>query len=337
VFAGCGEGDGASVEGPVTVYASLPLSGPRADAGRTVADGVQLAYDRSGGEVEGVEVRLEIRDDAAGAAWSPAAVGANARAAAQDSSTAAYIGELDSEPTRTSLPITNEAEILQVSPGAGATDLTGAAEGYPDSPDRYRPSGEITFTRLVAGDDQTAAATADLAIDEGMTRVRVPAGEGPYEKLVLSEFETAADEVGLGTVRDGPADAELRIDPEGGFTLLPLSPGAQGPLAVRPQQLPYGQRAIELPVATGDGVERRAEFAAGFESMDLVLQAIGQALADEDGDREFRRRVTEAVLGMQRTGPALGEYSISDTGEPTLCPQTYVGGAGILPAGCRGS
>ena len=60
-------------------------------------------------------------DDAKGKPWDPVAVGANARRAVQDSSAAAYIGELDSEPTRASVPITNDAGLVQVSPGRAAS------------------------------------------------------------------------------------------------------------------------------------------------------------------------------------------------------------------------
>ena len=57
----------------------------------------------------------------------------------EHSATAAYIGELDSGPTRTSVPILNDAGVAQVSPGATAIDLTGPAPGFEDAPDLYRP------------------------------------------------------------------------------------------------------------------------------------------------------------------------------------------------------
>jgi hypothetical protein len=321
VLAGCGDGNGSSVEGPVTVYASLPLTGPRADAGKAVAEGARLALETAGGKAAGVEVRLEVLDDARGAPWSPAAVGDNARAAAQDSSTAAYIGELDSEPTRVSLPITNDAEILQISPGAGGVDLIAPAQGYPDSPQRYRPSGEVTFARLVAADDEAAAAAARLAIDSGLAQVSLPAPQTSYEKLVTAAFETAAAEVGLETGQTARADAELQIDPDGGFTLLPTGRGPA--LAVRQQLAPRPDAKSSLRVLLTDHSEESASYAVyGYEAMELVLEAIGKA-AEDEGDDEFRRRVTDAVLGAQRPDSTLGPYSIGDDGEPTLCVQPY--------------
>ena len=118
----------------MTVYVSLPLTGPREADGADAADGARLALEQAGGKAGSLEVRAEFLDDARGRPSDPVAVGENAREAVQDSSAAAYIGELDSEPTRGSLPITNEAGLLQVSPGAGGVDLTQPAAGYPESP-----------------------------------------------------------------------------------------------------------------------------------------------------------------------------------------------------------
>ena len=69
-------------------------------------------------------MKLEVLDDAGPSGATDALAGANARRATEDSTAIAYVGELDSGTTRTSLPITNEAGLLQVSPGASAVDLT---------------------------------------------------------------------------------------------------------------------------------------------------------------------------------------------------------------------
>src|SRR4051812_28327227 len=146
-IAGCGIAGTAKVEAPVTVYVSLPLTGPHGPLGQDAADGVRLALEEAQGKAGSIPVRATYLDDAKGKIWDPVAVGANARQAVQDSSAAGYIGELDSEPTRASMPITNDAGIAQVSPGAGAVDLTAAAAGYPDTPNRHQPSGSGSFRR----------------------------------------------------------------------------------------------------------------------------------------------------------------------------------------------
>ena len=275
--------------------------------------------------------------------WDPVATAANARTAAQDSTTAAYIGELDTEPTRTSLPITNDAGILQISPGAGGIDLTGPAEGYPDSPDRYRPSGEASFARVIPDDGAEAAAAADLAIELGYRRVDVVAHDTPFDQLIASEFASAAAGVGVEIGVEG-ADAALTIGQTDGVSLLP-----GGRRADRPGDEVH---AIAQPLAPENlpGVEFPAEFeqrfgrapgpyaAYGYEAMNLALQGIAAA---EDSDDEFRGAVVDGVLDSERPDSILGRYAITESGDTTLCalqPYTFDGprsipGKPICPRG----
>src|SRR5215208_1960781 len=191
--AGCGVGGNAEIEAPVTVYVSLPLTGPRSDAGRDAADGARLALEQARGQAGSIEVKARFLDGANGRAWDPVAVGANARQAVQDSSAAAYVGELDSEPTRASVPITNDAGLVQVSPGAGAVDLTAPAAGYPDSPDRYRPSGSPNFARTVASDAVVVEAAAEWASELGATQAEVSSDGSAFQDLAVIEFRSAAE------------------------------------------------------------------------------------------------------------------------------------------------
>jgi ABC-type branched-subunit amino acid transport system substrate-binding protein len=133
----------------VTVYVSLPLSGEGAAAGRAAADGARLALRRAGGMAGATRVRAVFLDDAGRAdPWPFAAATANARRATRDSSAIAFIGGLGSGPTRAALPVTNQAGMLQVSPGASAADLTRRVSAR-RTPERYRPEEERTFVRLV--------------------------------------------------------------------------------------------------------------------------------------------------------------------------------------------
>lgn len=311
---------------------SLPLTGPRAAEGRDAADGVRLALEQAGGEAGGLEVRARVLDDARGAPWSPVAVGENARAAAQDSSAAAYIGELDSQPTRTSLPITNDAEILQISPGAGAVDLSAPAEGYPDSPARYRPSGETSFARVVPGDDDVAAAAAELAIDLGMRRVIIATGDDPYGRLVAQEFEAAAADVGIEVAapRARRAAAVLRAEADGDLVLEATAPGGARHVvaaALAPSNLPGAGFAGDFEQRFGRPPGPYAAY--GYEAMGLALQGIDAAAG---GDEKFRAGVTDAVLGAERPNSVLGTYSIGGDGETTLCalqPYSLEGGRAV--------
>ena len=323
-LAGCGSGDG-SVSGPVTVYVSVPLTGPRAVDGRDAADGARLALELAGGRAGDLDVRAEFLDDARGSRWDPVAVGENARMAAEDSSAAAYIGELDSQPTRASVPITNEAGIPQISPGAGAVDLTRPAAGYPDSPDRYHPSGERSFARVVPADDVVTRATAELAQRLGAERVAVALPGTAFGGLVAEQFSADAAEVGISVVAD-PARADLTVA-EGDRGGLELRDGEDR--VISPALAPSSLASAEFTSEFASEFDREpGPYAAyGYEAMELALQAI----ADADGaDDDFRGEVVDALFGAERADSVLGSYSITDEGDSTLCavqPYRRRGGA----------
>jgi branched-chain amino acid transport system substrate-binding protein len=309
--AGCGVAGSAKIDAPVAVYVSLPLTGPRADAGKDAADGARLALEQATGKAGSIEVRARFLDDAKGANWDPVAVGANAREAVQDSSAAAYIGELDSEPTRASVPITNDAGLVQVSPGAGGVDLTAPAAGYPDSPDRYRHSGRPNFARVVPSDDVVVDAAAVLASESGATRAEVRSNGSAFEDLAAAEFRSAATEHGIQVVDQA----------NGAATYRPLE-----------QRLTVGSQVYELSAELDPtrlpGKDFPAQFeqrfhraprpyaAYGYESMELVLQAIRAAGTDPSS---FRDNVRNEVFGAQREDTVLGDYSITEDGDTTEC------------------
>ncbi len=329
---GCGGSGGGRTDGPVTVYVSLPLTGPRAADGRNAADGARLALEEADGRAAELEVRAEYLDDARGEPWDPVAVGENARTAAQDSSTAGYIGELDSQPTRTSLPITNQAGIAQVSPAAGGVDLTRPAKGYPDSPDRYQPSGEASFARVIPDDAAVAAAAAELASESGARRVAAARPRSSYEELSVAEFERAAGEAGLEVVARSDR-AEVVFEPERDGEASLTAPRRRLAPALDPANLAdagfagrFEQRFARAPGPLA---------AYGYEAMALLLAAIEGARRD-GGD--FRASVADELLGADRPESVLGRYSITDDGDTTLCAiQPY--GPGDRPAEpiCPGS
>jgi Periplasmic binding protein len=327
---GCGVAGSATIEAPVTVYVSLPLTGPRGADGRDAADGARLALEQVGGKAGSIDVRARFLDDAKGGSWDPVAVGANARQAVQDSSAAAYVGELDSEPTRSSVPITNDAGLVQVSPGAGAVDLTAPAAGYPDSPDRYQPSGSPNFARTVPSDVVMVEAAAEWASELGATQAEVSSDGSAFQDLVVIEFRSAAAEHGVQVIAGSAArrtgagydPRTARLTVEGSSYELSAE--------VDPSRLP------------GKGFPGlfRARFhrppgpyaAFGHEAMALVLQAIGGAGTDASS---FRDKVREGVFGAHRDGTVLGSYAITGDGDTSECMiQRYrVEGATRVPLG----
>jgi branched-chain amino acid transport system substrate-binding protein len=323
--AGCGITGGAKIEAPVSVYVSLPLTGPRGVDGREAADGARLALEEAQGKGGSLEVRGHFLDDAKGKAWDPVAVGANARTAVQDHTTAAYIGELDSEPTRASAPITNQAGIVQVSPGAGAVDLTAPAAGYPDSPDRYRPSGDVSFARTVPADDVVVDAAAAWASELGVTAAAVTSDGSPFQNRAATEFKSAAADHGI-RVSPGKPPGKVAVAPGGaaragyepGTSRLSIYGSARQTLQLSAQLDPPLIPDKDFDTRFAQRFHRNpGPYAAyGYEAMELVLQGIREAGTDATS---FRDDMRHAVIGAHRDGTVLGSYSITSEGETTEC------------------
>lgn len=165
LVSGCGA-PAAEGDPELTVYVSAPMSGPARDEGRDVADGARLALADAENEAGGIAVSAEYLDVAGRNEnrSDPATAAANARAATEDSTSIAYIGELDSAASRISVPITNSADILQVAPGSGASDLV-VEETFDDSvPEDIQATGERTFARVLPSDEDVKEEFGDDVI-----------------------------------------------------------------------------------------------------------------------------------------------------------------------------
>jgi branched-chain amino acid transport system substrate-binding protein len=196
---GCtiGEGSDGDGDGKLSVYMSVPTRGPVGVHGRAISEGGALAL-RELGPVGGRGPSLHVRDDTRGGRWSPAAVGETARRATSDSAAIAYIGELESGATRVSLPITNEARLVQVSPASTALDLVTPGPGSDEVPELVQPSGERTFGRVIPDDEAQAGAGAAWARQMGARAALVISDGSDFGDSVADEFEEEAGALGIG-------------------------------------------------------------------------------------------------------------------------------------------
>lgn len=163
--AGCGGGadpEDSRVRGDtLTVYLSAPQHGLSASGGAAAAAGARRALTEAGGRVSGRRVRLVTLSSTrpGDSTWDPGTVEANAERAEDDPTAIAYIGELELGASAVSLPVTNAAGLLQVSPADGLTSLTRRPPGRPRAgPERYYPERERSFVRLVPSDLELARA-----------------------------------------------------------------------------------------------------------------------------------------------------------------------------------
>src|SRR6185503_12140212 len=134
---GSSSGGGGDKASSVNVYSSLPLQGASRPQTTAMVNGIKLALEQTGNKAGDISVKYTSLDDSTAQAgsWTPEAVSANARKAAQDDATAVYIGEFNSGGSAVSIPILNEAGVPQISPANTAVGLTtdepGAEPGEP--------------------------------------------------------------------------------------------------------------------------------------------------------------------------------------------------------------
>lgn len=184
--------------GTLTIYSSLPLQGDNLPQSESVVNGIKLALEEAGGKVGNFTVKYSSLDDATAAAgqWEAGQVSANARKAAQDQSTIAYIGEFNSGASAISIPVLNQAGILQISPSNTAVGLTRPG-GDTGEPDKYYPSGKRTFGRTVPADHIQSAAQVSYQKDEGCTNTYVLNDKEVYGKGLADQVEMVAATQGL--------------------------------------------------------------------------------------------------------------------------------------------
>ncbi len=221
VLGGCvgdGEPESSRVSGSTaTVYSSLPRHGVSAPAAAAVAAGERLALDQAGGRMAGKRVRLVQLDatEPDDLIWDPALVSANADRAADDPTTIAYIGELDYGGSAVSVPITNDAGILQVSPGDGLTSLTRTPPGRPRAgPERYYPSDERSFVRLLPTDLLQAETLLARLRAAGSRRLAVLWDPDIYGRELGAELAARARRDGPTLVATEEYDGEVEDIPD---------------------------------------------------------------------------------------------------------------------------
>jgi len=232
------EGGGGQAEGggTLTVYSSLPLQGASRPQSEDVIRGIRLALKQAGGKAGDFTIEYKSLDDATAAAgkWDAAKTKSNARQVAQDDSAIAYIGEFNSGASANSIPTTNEAGILQVSPANTALGLTkGGAGAEPGEPDKYYPTGQRTYGRVVPVDTIQGAAQATYMKEEGVTSVYILDDTEVYGKGVAANTKTAVEKIGLKVAGEDSWDGKPWPARSRGRAPTPSSPAASSTTTAR--------------------------------------------------------------------------------------------------------
>ncbi|MGH2875791.1 MAG: hypothetical protein ACRDLV_06035, partial [Solirubrobacteraceae bacterium] len=207
VLAGCGAGGQGSsaitASGKtLTIYASQPPAGARTPADDDVVDAERLAFSQGGSKAGRFALRLRVLD---GTKLSD-----NARTAIQDKSSIAYLGELEPGTTPQSLEITNQLDLLQVSPTDTAVYLTQASTVVSGSPGRFYPlssSYHMTFARVVPNTSQEARAIVGEMQTLKLSKLYVADDGTAYGASIAHEVRQDAPSRALSVV-DGASGAD---------------------------------------------------------------------------------------------------------------------------------
>jgi branched-chain amino acid transport system substrate-binding protein len=306
-----------------TVYSSAPRHGVSAATAAEVVAGERRALEERGGRAGDLRIRFRQlpATDERDRVWDPGLVAENANTAADDPNAIAYLGELDFGATAVSLPITNDAGLLQVSPGDGLTSLTRRAPGRPRAgPERYYPTDKRTFVRIGPTDlDEAERIVAQMAA-AGDTTFGLVFDREIYGRELAAQVVDRARRAGLravateeyrGQVDDIP-DIARGLSEERPDAVVLLTVAGRGTI---PMLIAIDDQLPRVPVLASSGILALPELAlpagpdqiravgpelppeeAGYQAMRLVLDAVGE------GGRD-RRRVISAALRLSRALP----------------------------------
>ncbi len=210
--AGCGgvgvSGASSTIGNQLTIYSSLPLQGSSGANSQQIVDGEKLALSEVGGRIGPFKISYLSMDDSntTTGEWNPGITATNAKTAAEDTTTIAYLGDYNSGASAVSLPLINASGILQVSPSSPYVGLTSSQDAGQDEPERFYPSGKRTFGRLQPGDPAQAEAQVRLMQGLGVKRLYVLDDEGPFEVPLAELVASDAAKAGITVVKHDSLD-----------------------------------------------------------------------------------------------------------------------------------
>jgi branched-chain amino acid transport system substrate-binding protein len=212
-LAACGSdngGGGSKVSGnTLHVYSSFPLQGATSAQTKPTVKGIRLAFEQANFRAGKFKLKFTSLDDSTAQAgnWDPGTTAQNARKAAQDKSTIAYIGEFNSGASAISIPITNQAKIPQISPANTYVGLTKNEPGIEKGePDKYYPTGDRNYVRIVPRDKIQAEALIQTMQRDGCKTTAVANDKDTYGAGLAKLIDATAKSQGFKIASDEGID-----------------------------------------------------------------------------------------------------------------------------------
>lgn len=198
-------------KGTIKIVTSWPMQGPMLPEGMGMKRAVDLAVEHYGGVVAGYCIKVENLDDASPVtgSWDGTIEAENAQKAVADKDVMVYLATYNSGAAKISMPITNKAGLVQITPANTYPGLTKPGFG-PGEPDIYRPTGKVNYFRAHPADDIQGAAGAAWAKCLGFKKVYVLDDRQLYGKGIADVFDKQARKIGLQVVgHDGVESVDI--------------------------------------------------------------------------------------------------------------------------------
>lgn len=185
----------------LSIYASQPPGATGGQQAQDVLAAERLAFNQTGDQVGKFKIKFV---PVHGAELSD-----NPRAAIEDTSTVAYLGELVPGTSWISIEITNELGVLEVSPTDTAVFLTQGTPAVPGAPGKYFPTSKTygrTFGRVAPTTAQEAKAQVQEMHAMHVTKLYVVEDGQPYGVAIALQVKQDAAAAGI-SASEGPATA----------------------------------------------------------------------------------------------------------------------------------
>ena len=203
LLVGCGgAGGGREGGGEEGSTAKIVSDFPRQGANRfqtmTMVNAIKLAIGQRDGKAGNVTIEYESLDDATAQTgqWDAAKCAENAQKAAQDEEITGWIGPFNSGCAAVQIPILNEAHLGMISPSNTYVGLTKPG-GKPNEPEKYYPTGERNYARVIVTDDKQGQAGAKLMQEEGWESVYILDDKETYGKGIADQLQQTAEDLGI--------------------------------------------------------------------------------------------------------------------------------------------
>lgn len=206
---GCG---GSANPNTIKIVSSLPRTGSAKAQTDTMVNGIKMALEEANYKAGNFTIEYLDLDDATAAAgqWTAEAETANADRSVKDPDVMVYIGTYNSGAAKIAMPILNRANVLMVSPANTWPGLTKPGSGDVGEPEIYRPSGKVSYVRVVPADDLQGPLAADWAKSMGMNKVYVLDDTEVYGRGIATLFKERCEEIGIEVLGHESIDAKAQ-------------------------------------------------------------------------------------------------------------------------------